>query len=583
MRLLSREDRRFARQPALLWQSLVLVILFSSPRTDFATDKYWTGATSTTWDANNNWSGNAPSASDNAVFNSMFMSANQPTLAGNASVGGIWVTGTIGQNVTISGGSNVLTLTANTINGTSGLGILIDNTTAFKLTINCNLKVQNSQTWTNNTSNLFTVGGAVNTNGKALTINGSGSTTVSGLVSGNGSLTQAASGLLTLTGVNTYSGGTNINAGTLNVGSVGALGTSGTINFGGGILQYSALNTTDYSGRFSSTASQAYKIDTNGQIVTFATPLTSSGGALTKLGTGTLILSGANTYAGGTTIGAGTLQIAANERLADTGALTVSGGTFSLLTFTETLGTISLTSGSISGTGTGTLIGSSYNLQSGTVSAILGGTANLTKSTSGTVTLSGANTFTGSATVSGGTLILSANSPGALGSTSSITVNAGGTLLLGASNQINNSSSLELHGGTFATGGFSEGTTSSAGIGALTLTAINSHIDFGTGTTGTLRFASFSPGSFLLTIDNWTGNPGSAGSSSTDRLLFESDQSSHLGGFTFTGYTGAMEIALSGGLWEIVPIVPEPSTYGAGSLTLMTLLIRLGRRNPRHY
>ncbi|MFG6490639.1 autotransporter-associated beta strand repeat-containing protein, partial [Roseateles sp. BYS78W] len=54
--------------------------------------------------------------------------------------------------------------------------------------------------------------------------------------------------------------------------------------------------------------SQAYNLDTNGQAVTLATALTSSGGSLTKSGTGTLTLTGANTY-GTTTISTGTLQV----------------------------------------------------------------------------------------------------------------------------------------------------------------------------------------------------------------------------------------------------------------------------------
>jgi autotransporter-associated beta strand protein len=110
-------------------------------------------------------------------------------------------------------------------------------------------------------------------------------------------------------GVNTYTGGTAINAGILQVNSTAALGTAGEISFGGGTLQYTANNTTDYSSRFSTAASQAVSIDTNAQNVTFATALTSSGGTLAKTGTGSLILTAASTYSGTTTVSGGTLQV----------------------------------------------------------------------------------------------------------------------------------------------------------------------------------------------------------------------------------------------------------------------------------
>ena len=63
------------------------------------------------------------------------------------------------------------------------------------------------------------------------------------------------------------------------------------------------------------------------------------------------------------------------------------------------------------------------------------------------------------------------------------------------------------------------------------------------------------------------------GSASTDRLIFASDQSSNLSDFSFTGFSGAQEIGLGSGFYEIVPVMaaPEPSTYLGGVIALVAL------------
>ncbi len=142
-----------------------------------------------------------------------------------------------------------------------------------------------------------------------------------------GGLTKSGAGALTLSVANTYTGGTALNAGTIQIGHANALGTTGTISFGGGTLQYGTGITTDLSSRFSTAASQAYKIDTNGNDVTLATGLTSSGGSLSKCGTATLSLAADNTFTGATDItGTGAIVVSGSGKLSGTSGITVTGG-----------------------------------------------------------------------------------------------------------------------------------------------------------------------------------------------------------------------------------------------------------------
>jgi autotransporter-associated beta strand protein len=144
-------------------------------------------------------------------------------------------------------------------------------------------------------------------------------------------------GALTLTGSSTFSSGVTLAGGTLNAGAAetvngfgvsiaGPLGLTGAIAFTGGTLQYSSVNQFDYSFRFSTAAGQSFKIDTNGQDVTFSSVLTSAGGSLAKSGTGKLTLGVANSYSNGSTLTNGTLKCN-NAASLGTGGLAQSNGT----------------------------------------------------------------------------------------------------------------------------------------------------------------------------------------------------------------------------------------------------------------
>ena len=241
----------------------------------------------------------------------------------------------------------------------------------------------------------------------------------SGQLADNGtgavSLRKTGAGIWTVSGSNTYTGGTQLNAGTLSLGSANAIGASGTITFGGGTLQYSAINTTDYSARFSNASGQQYSIDTNSQNVTLATALTSSGGSFTKLGAGTLTLTGNNTYTGGTTINAGTVSVGDGST---TGSIV----------------------GDVANSGTLTFNRSDALTYGGVVS----GTGSLTKDGAGTLTLTDANTYTGATTVTAGQLTVD----GSISGSSLTTVESGA--VLGGSGTVG--ALLVKDGGTIAPG-----------------------------------------------------------------------------------------------------------------------------------
>ena len=143
---------------------------------------------------------------------------------------------------------------------------------------------------------------------------------------------------------NTYTGGTTINGGTLAVSSLGTLGaTSGSLALGGGVLDLGGGSQT--VGAVSITAvptggntiqngtltANSYTVSNPGGTVAVTADLRGTGATLTMSGAGTLILSGTNSYDGGTFVEAGTLILASPAALQDGTSLTVgAGGTFFL-------------------------------------------------------------------------------------------------------------------------------------------------------------------------------------------------------------------------------------------------------------
>lgn len=262
----------------------------------------------------------------------------------------------------------------------------------------------------------------------------------------------------------------------------------------------------------------------SGNVVTIKSIIADNAGgvvSLTKTGSGTLILTAGNSYTGVTTVNAGALSLntaGANgisgnvvinggtllwqqsEQIADGATITVSSGSLNIGVFDETVAGVQLTGGSIDGAGGVLTSLSAYDLQAGSVSAILGGAAGLNKTTDGTVTLTGQNTYTGATTISGGALSMGVAN--AISTSSDVTVNANGNFNLNGFEQsvasIAGAGAINLGSATLTTGtgggsttfsGVIEGTggLTKVGVGTLTLSGQNVYSGATTITEGTLQ------------------------------------------------------------------------------------------------
>jgi autotransporter-associated beta strand protein len=286
-----------------------------------------------------------------------------------------------------------------------------------------------------------------------LTFNSASAQTIGGAISGAGTLTQAGPGTLTLNGGNSYTGGTIISGGVLKAGTNTALGTQTGGNVGDVTIQSGA--TLDINGRNlgygitlagsgadgqgalvntgaapSGSVTQTPNISLSAdaaiggsgnfemiQVNNAANSLALNNHTLTKFGTNTFYLSN-------TTVGAGTIHIAQGVFSQDIGygVSSAAGVAFVLdntAGVTLAVNGADLTIGSITGGGTTggnvTLgnrmltVGGDNSSPAPYAGTISGTGGSLTKVGSGTLTLSGANTYTGATTVNEGTLALGAN------------------------------------------------------------------------------------------------------------------------------------------------------------------------------
>ena len=336
-----------------------------------------------------------------------------PTADTLPTVGGPGFWNNLSPNWTADSGlNNVVWDSTDAIFGVTGASVTIDsgNVNASGLTFNVTGYTIDALLATDTLT--LTAAAAVITNSGA---------TINAIIDGTAGLNKSGSGVLTLAGVNIFTGTTTVTGGSVSVAADSGLGAASA----GLTLDGGTLRTT---GTFNLVNTRTVTVGAAGGTIdtAAATTLTVDGaiggaGSLTKIGAGEVILSVAGTYSGATNVNAGTLTLGASDLLSAT-ALNLGGGLFQMGAFNDTVDVVTLTSGSITSS-TGVLTGTSYNVQGGSASAILAGGA-LTKTTGGTTVLTGVNTFTGAVQIDGG--ILTVNGDAALGNAANaVTLNGG--------------------------------------------------------------------------------------------------------------------------------------------------------------
>lgn len=257
-----------------------------------------------------------------------------------------------------------------------------------------------------------------------LTLGNSASGAFAGVISGTGGIIKANGDTQTLSGGNTYTGGTTINAGGIALGAGGSLASTGAVSLLGSgtafdISQAGAQTIGALSGVADSTVSLGAATLTfgDGNNESFGGSITGNGG-IVKQGTGTQTLSGPNTFIGPIAIDAGTLSVGGTGTLSGNAVNVAGGAAFDISNGeNQTIGALSGATGSAVNLGDNTLsFGDTTNQTFG--GAINGNGGGIVKFGTGTQTLTGQQTFTGSVVVGGGALVVGAG--GGLSSQSAV-------------------------------------------------------------------------------------------------------------------------------------------------------------------
>ncbi len=383
-----------------------------------------------TWNSPTNlylgWAGSGTLAQHGgSVTTSVFLLAGHPNSQGTFTMDGGSLT-VNGKLYIGAGGQGSATLNGGTVQSDSVTYIATDANSHGTLTVN-------SGTWTSGgtmfvghsgTGTLNVDGGTVNATALSL-----------GEKSGSTGTVTVDSGLLSVDSIvtvgNIGTGDLHLNGGVLLADQVveGSSGT-GSLTFNGGTLRAGTNENNflfDFEAGDVTIAGGGATIDSQGFTIGIGTELSGSG-ALTKTGSGTLTLSGNNSYTGGTTVAEGTLSLAHNQA-AGSGAITTTGSVIDYANGVTIANPIVLNSNS-----TQLQVSTGSATQSGVISEI-GGARPLEKIGGGGLTLSGNNSFSGGMTLSDGTLVVNHNN--ALGS-GALTIADGTTLASSAVRRITN-------------------------------------------------------------------------------------------------------------------------------------------------
>jgi len=475
------------------------------------------------------------------------VSNSQTALLGVISGGGAGTLTKSGTGTMVLGGTSTNTFSGSTV---VSEGVLQLNKTAGVNAVAGNLTITNGGRVAWGANNQIADGATVTMSGSNSILNGTGvntgvtapTETIAALTVTGGGVQTGGGSTWNVTGASSFTGGA----------------TNGTF-FGG------------YSGSSFTTASLSLSAMTGTAGSTLGTPgffvygnSTSSVASVTVGGGGLALDGSVVNLRKGTAVGAlgSELRLEGNVTTTGTTASSIaedtSGGT--------TTGTVSL---ALSATNTGAVTrtfnvgGGGANLSVGVrITDGVSSAGSLSKTGAGTLTLSGSNSYTGTTTVSNGTLQLNSAAGGAAGSTTNVVV-SGGILLISQSNQMNDSAAVTLSGGTIQ-----RGSAVTETFGNLNLTTA-SFMDFGTGTASSLNFGTYTGGGFKLSVNNFlVGNV----------LTFKTNLSGSITNTSLFAFDNGFTSNWNGGTSTFtITAIPEPSTIVA-ALGLAGLMLWTARR-----